>query len=474
MPSEGSWARCLRALREPGHGGKVRRNRARWDTLAESLKVPQQAMGRRLVACGATHGVMERCNFACSSCYLTEIANALPPLPFREVKEQLDTLRRHLGPAGKTQITSGEVTLLPKEQLGRIVAYARGIGLQPMVMTNGERFLEEPDYLPSLIRDYGLQKVAIHIDTTQAGRKGMPKTATETDIQPIRDRFAALVRKARSRTGKRLDAAQTITVTEKNLEEIGLVMRWVLANADAFRIVSFQPTAQVGRTLDTTTRKMTLEAVWERVCDGVGLPLNRDALRFGHPECNIVCPMIVVTFSGTPRVVESVRRGNGWDLRMARRIMDVFGSLVVARSTRPELALRILSLLVRNPAFVLEAPFYALYRLWGIRSWITSALLHLWTLRITPFAIVVQKFMSPEELETPLGRERLDACSFKVPVDGRMVSMCEPNATGLRRSLNEELRGRSMAPMGTVRSATDTTSEPQRWIGQDDRTVLLP
>ena len=39
-----------------------------------------------------------------------------------------------------------------------------------------------------------------------------------------------------------------------------------------------------------------------------------------------------------------------------------------------------------------------------------------------------------------MGRERLDACAFKVPVDGRMVSMCEMNATGLRRQLNDKLR----------------------------------
>ena len=80
-------SRYLEAIREPAHHGKIELNRARWSTLPESLKVPQQAMGRRLVACGATHGVMERCNFACSSCYLTEIANAVEPLPFSEVKK---------------------------------------------------------------------------------------------------------------------------------------------------------------------------------------------------------------------------------------------------------------------------------------------------------------------------------------------------------------------------------------------------
>ena len=185
--------RFVKALREPGDRRKLELNRARWDTLPESLKVPQQAMGRRLVTCGATHGVMERCNFACTSCYLTDIANAVQPLPFEEVKKQLDTLRLHLGSAGKAQITSGEVTLLPREELGRIVGYARAIGLEPMVMTNGERFLDEPDYLEYLVGEHGLKKVAIHIDTTQTGRRGMAPTARESDLLDLRDRFATLV-----------------------------------------------------------------------------------------------------------------------------------------------------------------------------------------------------------------------------------------------------------------------------------------
>ena len=64
-------------------------------------------------------------------------------------------------------------------------------------------------------------------------------------------------------------------------------------------------------------------------------------------------------------------------------------------------------------------------------------------MRIKPLAIVVHKFMDAEELATPLGRERLRACTFKVAVDGRMVSMCEVNATDLRRQLNLAQRERT-------------------------------
>ena len=123
---------------------------AKWQELPEGLRSPQQLAGVGAVACGATHSLVERCNFSCTSCYLSEFANDTTPAPFEEAKSQLDALRQYLGYGGKVQITSGEVTLLPVEQLGRIIAYALGIGLDPMVMTNGQRFLQKPDYLLEL------------------------------------------------------------------------------------------------------------------------------------------------------------------------------------------------------------------------------------------------------------------------------------------------------------------------------------
>ena len=88
---------------------------------------------------------------------------------------------------------------------------------------------------------------------------------------------------------------------------------------------------------------------------------------------------------------------------------------------------------------LLEFPFYALYRLWGARACLVSLLIHLLKLekvRIRPLLLVIHKFMNGDELETPLGKERLRTCVFKVPVDGQMVSMCQVNATSLRRELN--------------------------------------
>ena len=100
--------------------------------------MPGQAIGSYAVGCGATHGVMERCNFGCRACYLSSQANQQPPLPFEEVRNQLLQMRDYFGPGGNVQITSGEVTLLPAPELARIIRTAKELELSPMLMTHGD------------------------------------------------------------------------------------------------------------------------------------------------------------------------------------------------------------------------------------------------------------------------------------------------------------------------------------------------
>ncbi len=437
-----SWYKqWIEPLMTPRSPEKLALIRQRWSTLDDHLKLPQQTAGIYNNACGATHGIMEKCNFACTSCYLTDIANHTEPLPFNEVCKQLDMLREHLGPAGKAQITAGEVTLLAPEELGDIVAYARRIGLDPMVMTNGQRFLQLPDYLPTLVEKYGLEKVSIHIDNTQKGRRRTRVGVPEADLHPVRDQFAELIRSVRRRTGKKLQAAQTVTVNAGNFHDIPEIMRWILKNTDSFRMISFQPVAEVGRTRDKRSIDITLDSVWAQICAGVGQSLNSRAMYFGHPQCNIVAPVMVVAYGDTCRVIEAARQHYRWDARFFNKFLRRFGGFTTVHASSRQTILKILSMCVRNVDFLLELPFYGIYRLWGIRSWLPPLLwrcLHLKKIRLRPLAIVVHQFMSSGELDTPEGRERLAACVFKVPVDGRMVSMCEVNGTDLRLRLNQE------------------------------------
>lgn len=413
--------------------------RSRWESLPESLKTPQQAAGRAHVACGATHGVMERCDFACSACYLTPIANQTEPLPFAEVQGQLDVLRRGLGPHGKVQITAGEVTLLPPGDLGRIVAYAKQIGLDPMVMTNGQRLEEVPGYLATLVRDYGLRKVAFHVDITQHGRRGSASGISEAALHPVRDRFASLIRAVRQETGRRLHGAHTVTVTAGNIDQIPEIVTWALRNHDAFRMISFQPVADVGRTRDERNPDMSIDSVWIRIQKATGIPLNRNALQFGHPACNIVCPLFVVSFGDRQEIVETVPAGDRRGEKIMGELLDTFGGLGQAGDETGRWLLRLLALIARRPGFLIRFATYGAVRSVRERRMIGSvlaALLRFRPVRVLPLIVVVHRFMNGEELGTAEGRERLEACVFRVSVDGKLVSMCELNATDLRLEQN--------------------------------------
>ncbi|NKB69919.1 MAG: hypothetical protein GKR89_22835 [Candidatus Latescibacteria bacterium] len=437
---QGWWTR--RARRRVHYLAWRRLCRQRWESLPASVRTLQQVAGVGGVACGATHSIMEKCNFACTSCYLSEVANHTEKLPFEKVRQQLDELRRHLGPGGKVQITSGEVTLLEPDELGRIVAYARGIGLDPMVMTNGQRLLQKPDYLATLVGHYGLGKISFHIDTTQKGRPGMLLGLAEYQIDPIRDQFAALVKAVRRQTGQSLHAAHTVTVTRDNLGDIPGIVRWMLGNLDSFRILSLLPVAEVGRTQDRRLDGLGLEGVWEAVCQGIGRPLNRDAMHYGHVQCNITVPLLVVAASGRHHIIELVRAGRAWDQRLFSRGLRHLAGQLDFDDGLGRNALRAGRLLLGRPGFLLEGMLYGLYRLGGLAGVGLRCLgqvLRGRSVRLRPLLLVVHKFMSPDELDTPLGRERLEACVFKLPVEGRMVSMCQMNGTDMRRRLNVEL-----------------------------------
>ena len=445
--------RTLKLVADPWIRGRDEANRRAWERLPRELRRPGQIFGRQQPGCAATYHVMERCNFSCTACYLSNTANSVPPLSFEEVKAQLDAIRASLGPWGNTQITAGEVTLLPVEDLIRILRYCHEIELSAMVMTHGETFRDDPSYLERLVSEGKLEKVAIHIDNTQRGRRGMPKGAREKDLHFIRDEFAELIRDTRARTGRPLAAAHTFTVTEDNMGDVPDVMEWVLQNADAFRMISFQPTAAVGRTrVETLTKQRANRArLWEHISEATGTALNPHTLIFGHPDCNDTSLSFVVRFGGETHVVEVVREGAGVDRAFFDRL---FGGSFAGYSpdgmSLSEATARIFGRLVRQPRYAYEVPGYCLYRAFTERAWFPRFLSHVargrqWS--VHPFATIAHHFMSADELETPAGRERLEACVFRLPVAGRMVSMCEMNGSGLRAALNLETTQREKRPL---------------------------
>ena len=415
--------------------------RERWESLPAAVQTPTQMVGKVAVACGATHHVMEKCNFSCTCCYLGPEANKTKPLPFDEVKEQLDHLRATLGHNGKAQITAGEVTLLPLEDLGKIVQYGRSIGLDLMVMSHGQRFLEEPEYLKSLVEDYGLRKISIHIDTTQRGRPNTRGISEEAELHSVRDDAADLIRWVRKETGLPLQAASTVTVTNQNLTGMTDVMEWFFKNSDAFRLLSFQPVADVGRTRKAYSSAILNTELWKHIYTAARRSFNSQPVLYGHPKCNNIVPLLVFSVAKEYIIFEGLRKDNKDDADMFEHAMKHFGGKIDWGQNWKKNAPFVISKFAFNPKLLLHSFTWGIKRFIAerhrIKKLIDSALSEKVFPHIRPFLLVVHNFMSPQELTTEEGQERLDACTFKLSVDGEIISMCEMNASGLRSQLDK-------------------------------------
>ena len=428
----GATAAWLSDLFNPKDPERVRILAERWGSFPEAQKGTGQAIGRYVVGCGATHGIHERCDFGCTACYLGVNANRQPAMPFAAVKRQLEAQRAYLGPGGNLQITSGEVTLLPLQELTRIVRTAVDLGLSPMVMTHGDVLLHQPDYLDHLVVKGGLRKLSFHVDSTQRGRKGMGKPLSEAQLHPVRDRIAELLSACRRRTGVKLKAATTLTVNRQNLAEMGSVLTWFLENLDSLRILSCQPQALTGRT--RSDNGVSAAEVWHEFEKTLGTAINPHAFSFGHHACNRIALFAALTTTHAPILLQAVEPDHPEDRRLIDRFLEDFSGVVFNGCSTARVVRRIIGVVLRKPVWLPRLGWYGLKRLWRERRHLGPALWSLCCgrLRVRLFALATHSFMDRELLATAEGQQRLAACVFKVPLNGEMVSMCQMNATGLR------------------------------------------
>ncbi|MGH7820210.1 MAG: hypothetical protein ACREQ9_10585, partial [Candidatus Binatia bacterium] len=386
-------------------------------------------------------------------CYLGPEANRIPRAPLPEVKRQLDRIREWLGAGGNVQLTDGEVTLMPEPDLVELIRYARTIGLVPMVMTHGDSFRRRRGLLERLMVAGGLSEVSLHVDTTQRGRLGgLYRCARrEEELDSLRDELADLVRRARRDTGRTLDVASTVTVTCESLEGVPGIVRWMCRNADAFKMVSFQPIAPVGRTEEGLGGGVGVEELWANIAEGAWGDAGRapELLRhrglFGHPACSRFVQGAVVSRAGEEPVFRPLfHPDDPRDAALAREWYERFGGITTRLDIKARALARIAGVVRSEPRLVFAKvlPFLArsLVRLDSERPLRFAADWLRGRARIDYLNIVSHHFMSAADLATPLGRERLGLCVFKVPIGERLVSMCEVNALGVREDFYAAVR----------------------------------
>lgn len=433
------WAARWRAFRQPFNSEKISYLRARWDSLPHPLRTPNQISGRHLTHCGFTTGA-SFCSFHCTHCYLPKNANRIPIPSLDQAKEQILANRRLQGPCGGLQITGGDVADAywragRAHELVEIIRFTKSTGLEPMLMTHGQTLLQNPDFLRQLVVEGGLRQMAVHIDTTQAGRHGYPlrQVSSEDDLHPLRDQFTELARSIRRQTGLPLELAHNCTVTEKNLPGVASIVRWALADPQRsliWRLFSFQPEADTGRTT-FSRHPATPDAVWEQIQIGIGLPIRRHATIFGHPECNSWAPVLVSRINGSHATL--LPADARWD-HLLGRLLETGGSLHLMNDDAGTPPYRILGTLFRRPDVLLRTAAYLTSRLLQ-RSLPPSILWAALTGRAHTVGFGMHNFMDAAMVaradHDPLIRARLDACVFKgaVKIDGQWqaVPMCSMN-----------------------------------------------
>jgi hypothetical protein len=264
----------------------------RWRELPEHVKTPAQIVGRRSLGCEGTHGVFPQCDFACKPCYHSTDANKVRidgPHTISEIESQMAFLQSARGPAANAQLIGGEVSLLHAEDHAAAIAVMRAHGRMPMSFTHGD--IEE-SYLQAVVLDaHGKRRFrniafAGHFDTTMHGRKGAEKPETEAELDPFRERFAAMFTRLKQAHGISSYLAHNMTVTPDNLAEVaGVVAR---CRSMGYRMFSFQPAAYVGNESRWSEgfRSMSPDDVWAEIERGVGTRLPFGAIQFGDVRCN--------------------------------------------------------------------------------------------------------------------------------------------------------------------------------------------
>ena len=427
---------------------------ARWQSLPDDLRTDWQVAGRHLVHCGYTLGAAY-CSLGCTHCYLPKNANQVPIPSLEEMKAQVDANRRMIGPGGGLQITGGDVVDAywragRPEELIAILRYANDAGVVPMLMTHGQVLLENPHYFTRLVREGGLRKIALHIDITQAGRSDYPIRGlqNETDLHPLRERFVDLILKVRGETGIKFHAAHTVTVTERNIESIHEILRWLIAEPrrlDAFRMVSFQTEAEVGRT-QFSRSPVTPKEAWSRICQGVGIDLPEDNLWFGHPDCSRMSTLLVLFPEG--RIINLIPADPESRVFWST-ILRVFGGVGGHGESWYESNLRKVSIALRHPSVFWKIFRYVLSRLRREGKG-GDILRHALSGRARGLNVVLHNFMSASDVEQPRDQvveKRLAACVFRGAArrNGKWIEvpMCEMNVDYRNEIYAQQIRARN-------------------------------
>lgn len=408
---------------------KQRRREERLRDTSAAFRRPNQVLGQRsTIGCVALE-ITQRCNLDCTLCYLSEYSEAVPDPPMSELKRKLDYIKDRFGVHTNVQITGGDPTLRPRDELVEIVRYAARIGLYPALFTNGIR--ASRDMLHQLA-DVGLVDVAFHVDLTQE-RKGYQ---TEISLNEVRDKYLERAR------GLGLAVIFNTTVFQGNIAEIPDLVRFFVRHAGELGMASFQMQADTGRGY---LRKREDEITKQRICRLIeegcsGVHLSWESVLFGHPECHNIAYCLVAG----GQVVDLFD-----DVEVLSRWLSDFGTVALDRTQVVQSATRVLQhMLVNRPDWLQVGGRWAGRKLMQVLPpLVRQAVETRKKPQLGKLSFFIQNFMDADSLKGEVESERVKHCSFHVATRDGSVSMCEHNARRDDFIIPASLvRGRDIAP----------------------------
>lgn len=405
--------------------------------VRNGLDGPTQIAGRHFpMGCVALE-ITQRCNLDCSACYLSDLSEAVRDLPLTEILRRIDLIAAHYGPRTNVQITGGDPTLRPCEDLIAIVRRIAEHGMRPALFTNGIK--ADRDLLRALAAA-GLKDVAFHVDMTQ-DRKGYD---SEAALNVVRE---AYIERAQ---GLGLQVLFNTTIFEGNIDDVAMLAAFFRDRARDIHLASFQMIADTGRGVARErAAAITQQSVMTRIAVGAGAALSFDTPRVGHPDCNRYA-MILTAGEATAPVFAREDAAYFEALFLAGREM-FYDRHDLAGSVR-----RFAVGLCRRPGLVWRSVLYAARKIRALRRGLWKA-----RGRVDRLTFYIHNFMHADKLE----RDRCEACVFMTMTRDGPVSMCVHNAKRDAYIL-QPVRGEDGAewkPLGDdrlVRDVIDITALP--------------
>lgn len=415
----------------------------RWAGLPEHVKTPSQLLGRTAVGCEGTHGVFPKCNLTCTPCYHSADANKVRidgGHTVNAVAEQLALLRRERGPRAHAQLIGGEVSLLPAEDHAAALLAMRAAGREPMSMTHGDfdyQYLLDVVLDPAGTPRFRKVSFAAHFDSQMRGRRGAPRPRSEAELDPFREKFAAMFTALKKEHGISSYIAHNMTVTPANVDEVAVVTGAVLAMP--FDMLSFQPAAYIGddRRWGEDFTDVTIDAVWSRIEAGAGQAIPWQGTQFGDVRCN----RTAVVLRAGARMAPLLDPADDKDIAARDRLLARFGGMYFGGTPPWILAVKVARALMAHPAeipAILGFGLRLVRRAGGFRRTVSAALAG----RLSFKTFVVHNFMDAADVAPAwdlMGQgvlsgdpkirevqERLGACMYTMshPETGQLVPAC--------------------------------------------------